>query len=316
MYSKNKILVVLDAEYASDFGLDRIIDKVRRLAQGLKAPVELFCCGYSASLISSYLFDHEAGLHARRAFVRGIEKHLEQLAKPLRAKGIAVTTDAVWHSDLEIAVHNQVDRYGASLVVKACRRHHGLGAYLFGHADWQLIRHTAIPLLMLHPTCWPGVPQMMVAVDARHPVDEPGCPDRRLVTRAKMIGDYLGAEYTLFHAYNPLPMSVIFDDTLIMNYGDFRDKEAERHRGALQNIAEATFPDKSIPQLCLAEGELQQTLSERVEDKGIDIVVMGVESKSILDRVFIGSSAEQVLDHLSCDLLAIPQKQGDCTDSH
>ena len=46
-----------------------------------------------------------------------------------------------------------------------------------------------------------------------------------------------------------------------------------------------------------------------------DVVVMGAVSRSGLERLFVGSTAEDVLDKLSCDLLIVKALQSSTTPS-
>jgi len=46
-------------------------------------------------------------------------------------------------------------------------------------------------------------------------------------------------------------------------------------------------------------------LAEEAERVRADIVVMGAVSRSRLQRIFVGNTAERVLDHLPCDVLIV-----------
>ena len=55
-------------------------------------------------------------------------------------------------------------------------------------------------------------------------------------------------------------------------------------------------------------GDLATQLGNTVQRTRARIVVMGAVSRSALARLFIGSSAEHLLDRLSCDVLIIKPK--------
>ncbi|MFL2545895.1 MAG: universal stress protein [Candidatus Rariloculaceae bacterium] len=46
-------------------------------------------------------------------------------------------------------------------------------------------------------------------------------------------------------------------------------------------------------------------LPELSERDNVDLIVMGAISRSGMDRVFLGNTAERVLDQLACDLLIV-----------
>jgi universal stress protein E len=53
------------------------------------------------------------------------------------------------------------------------------------------------------------------------------------------------------------------------------------------------------------EGATRQLLITLTEQLPADLVVMGAVSRSALQRLFVGSTAEQVLDMLACDVLIV-----------
>jgi universal stress protein E len=55
----------------------------------------------------------------------------------------------------------------------------------------------------------------------------------------------------------------------------------------------------------IQQGAVRDALVELTEKLRVDVVVMGAISRSGLGRLFVGSTAEDVLDKLSCDLLIV-----------
>ena len=61
----------------------------------------------------------------------------------------------------------------------------------------------------------------------------------------------------------------------------------------------------------LAEGNPAKQIPRLAHALGADLVVMGALSRSGLQRVFIGNTAERVLGALKCDVLVVkPEKFG------
>ena len=57
--------------------------------------------------------------------------------------------------------------------------------------------------------------------------------------------------------------------------------------------------------LYVVEGSARDALPEAARSLKADIVVMGAVSRSGLKRIFIGNTAEAVLDALPCDVLVV-----------
>jgi universal stress protein E len=81
--------------------------------------------------------------------------------------------------------------------------------------------------------------------------------------------------------------------------------EAERARvdEGIQAIAKARGLDpKSVKVL---QGAAAEILPRYAEQAKADIIVMGAISRSRLREVFVGSTAERVLDRIHCDVLVV-----------
>jgi universal stress protein E len=79
------------------------------------------------------------------------------------------------------------------------------------------------------------------------------------------------------------------------------DSLARRHAEALHGLTDAHGIDRD--KVHLERGETRSLLVALADSLRADVVVMGAVSRSGLKRLFLGSTAEAVLDKLSCDVL-------------
>jgi universal stress protein E len=84
---------------------------------------------------------------------------------------------------------------------------------------------------------------------------------------------------------------------------DFAGDLVHQRRTAVLRLMEG----RSIPgaRLRLAEGRPEAELPTLAEDLEIDVLVAGAVSRSRLEQVFIGGTAERLLDRVGCDLLVV-----------
>jgi universal stress protein E len=85
--------------------------------------------------------------------------------------------------------------------------------------------------------------------------------------------------------------------------------ETERQRVAEmlgQVVGQHDLPAQRIH---LEQGSAMDVLPRVVERLGADVLVMGAVSRSRLQELFVGSTAERVLDRIACDVLVV--KPGD-----
>ncbi|RDE24526.1 hypothetical protein DV711_02765 [Motiliproteus coralliicola] len=302
MRAIEKILLLLDQQPPAS----ELLDKVVHMARKFGARVELFECCYSRPLVSSHLFSSDEGIEkAKHGYLRGEERRLQLVADQLVERGVDATTDVCWEMDIEQGVLTKVERYQPDLVVKNCRFHHRLAEYLFGSLDWQLIRHCPAPLMLIRPQPWKSTPVVLAALDPLQDKHHPVKLDDAVLQSAESFVEHIGGILHMFHAYHTLPTSVIFDETLMLNYEELRSRLADEHRQAITELLNGHGLAKAEPVLHLAQGEVHKELPKYAEQVDADLVVLGGIDRNAADRLFSGSTTESVVDHLQADLLVI-----------
>mmetsp|Transcript_25519 Transcript_25519/g.12086 ORF Transcript_25519/g.12086 Transcript_25519/m.12086 type:complete len:81 (-) Transcript_25519:45-287(-) len=59
------------------------------------------------------------------------------------------------------------------------------------------------------------------------------------------------------------------------------------------------------PQLHLVEGEACEVITDFVEKKKTDVVVMGTIARTGIPGFFMGNTAESILNNIDCSVLAV-----------
>ena len=78
---------------------------------------------------------------------------------------------------------------------------------------------------------------------------------------------------------------------------------ADEHRTAMKRFLDTHAALEGRPHLY--EGMAHECLQKAAKEHAVDFVVMGAVARRGLKRLFIGSTAERVLDRLPCDLVII-----------
>lgn len=281
------ILIVVDP------GADQhpAVERGMFLAERLGMRVDLFICDYNAQLVGGLFPDSGKLKLAKAAFLEEKKNFLDVLATPYIQRGIDVTAKVAWDRPLYEGIVRQALHSGARFVIKDAHYHSMLSRALFTNTDWHLIRSCPSPLWLVKPDHEFVDPKILVAVDPLHEHDKPASLDVRLVSEAFEIGDALGAQIHVAHAFNPY---VDPDDP---------DRVEQLHGDALKELAEKLqVPDERTH---LHAGNPVDLLPQLSADIGADLVVMGAVSRSRLENVIVGSTAEIVLERLGCDVLVL-----------
>ena len=281
------------------------IEKGALLAQQLDARLELYVCDTKAAR-EARLAAH-ARQHDGEPFIVNLKAILENLATPLRERGLDVTTEIECADPLHLALADRARRTTAELVVKDTHPHSLAKRTFATNTDWHLIRACPVPLLLTKPAPWATTPRVVAAVDPGHVNDKPASLDDRIMDYAALLSQRLGGELHLLHVYLPMAIvaaAAVNSPPMAMSVSaDELAKEAEHKYGLLKDLI-ARY-QVAPPNVHLEVGGPAEVLPRAAGTLRADIVTMGAISRSGLQRVFIGSTAEDVLEHLPCDALIV-----------
>lgn len=287
------------------------LDKVARLAKELGASLELFTALTAplflelAPMTSQSLDDMQRdALDLRR-------RQLEKLAARARKLGVTTQVAVEWDSPAHEAIARRARGMRADLVVAECHRGRRLAPWLLHLTDWELLRESPARVLLLKNARPWRRPTVLAAVDPSHAHAKPARLDAAIIAQASAVTRRLRGRLEVMHCDHPSLLGFTSGDpamdavALQISYAaqqradrDEFEKFAQRHRVPLarRHLLEGA-PAFGIPRLA--------------RKLGADVVVMGAISRSGLKRVFIGGTAERVLESLRCDVLVVKQPRAE-----
>lgn len=299
MKNVSTILVIVDP--TSD--TQPALDKAALLARRLKARLELFICDYRPGLDA----DTTEAAAARNTLIAHRREHLDKLAKPLRDSGIQVEIDAAFHNPLHEGLLRKIVHSTPDLVVKDTHYHNLVRRTLITNTDWHLIRSAPAPLLLCKPVRWSDALRTLAAVDPGHLADKPAALDHAICDWSATLAQTMQGEAHAAHMYFPVSIALSAAATgMPMAVGN-EDKLLESERTVKQQaLTDLATPYGIKPaNMHLMMGTPAELLPEQAEEHRVDIVVMGAVARGRVERLFIGNTAERVLDRLPCDVLIV-----------
>jgi universal stress protein E len=261
------------------------------------APVPRFE-GAGESLIST--------THARN-YGRKTRKQLERLAAPLRRKGIKVATAVVEDMPPHEALVRQVRQLEADLVMMQLHRHPRWARWFVTYTDWELVRQCPCPVWIVKVAHSRAFRHVVAAVDPLHPHARAGKLDDRILETAGQLAKSLGGPVTLCHVADvpftyepggvfgepvPVPTPPGVQQRYLQGVAAKVDALSRRHGlSESQRKIQPGLPADLLPRM--------------VEQLRADVLVMGAVSRSGIDRLFLGSMAERIIDRVQCDVLVV-----------
>lgn len=281
------------------------VEKAARLAKAFGARLELFACETKESRALRYAAHLQKG--GNPDFIAHIRAILERLAQPRRQRGIEVAMDVAEGDPLHAKVLERAQRSGADLVVKDTH-HHSLAKRTFmTNTDWHLIRGCRVPLLLTKDKPWAAEPVIVAAVDPGHEHDKPVALDHRILQTSQGLRERLNGSVHVLHSYLPSVLAAEAASGVPVMMSPLTPQMIEdEHKRVLQGVnslvASYGIADANVR---VQLGVASSVLPRAAHEIGADMIVMGAISRSGLQRVFIGSTAERVLDYLPCDVLVV-----------
>ncbi len=307
MAESRRILVIVDPTSDAQPAVERAV----WLAERLGATVQLFICDYEQHLAGERFYDSDSLQAAREALIDGHLRRLKELARSMETRGVALSVDARWDHPLEEGIDRKVLEVKPYLVVKDTHYHSAIKRSIFSNTDWNLIRNCPAPLLLVKPRAIADKPCVLAAVDPVHAHDKPAALDHQILSRAEELRLAAGGRLHVFHAFDPAPAIAAATPTMMTPISapvsEVTEELERQHRLALDDLLEE-HPLNAF-ELHVHQGAPQKLLIALAKHIKADFIVMGAVSRGGLKRLFIGSTAERVLDHLPCDLLIVKPEQ-------
>lgn len=300
MNSENRILVVVDPTASAN---QACVGRAAQLAKKLDLGIELLICHYEQFLTGARSANLSFKERSRADAILGKRKLLEEIAEPLRSEGLDVLVSAVWDRPLAEGIVRHVLRTQPRLVIKETHYHNALSRAMFTHTDWTLVRTCPVPLWLAKPHAWPEGGKVLACVDPSHMHDKDAELDTIIMQEASILANNLSGELHAFHAYPTLNNGQAMSLGIGIGPMEEMQKDIEQDHQERFNKLLADYPHITAGQTHMLCGDPGGILPELTDELGVGLVVMGAIARNRLQRIFVGSTSEQVLDKLPCDLL-------------
>lgn len=297
-----KILVVIDPQGDNT----HVIQRARLFSIRFNAKVELAVFDYRLSVVLGNFYSSDKLDQAKHEFLLQKLKPLGLLAEEMGIPQERITCHIEWAQPLYRAILSRVEQINADLIIKQTHHHNVINRSIFTNTDWHLIRESSVPVLFVKAGEYDSAMKLGAAVD---PIKESGedgvCPlSHSILNLAHQLCTTLPAELNVIHCYEVVPSGLILEmDDVMPAWDDVRQAVRHRHELSMKKLMSADL--EASAKVTFEEGDIREKLPRLVSELNLDLVVMGGVSRSALERMAVGSTAEFVLDRLASDVLVI-----------
>ncbi|EJL6398756.1 universal stress protein UspE [Vibrio navarrensis] len=299
----SKILVVADINKDEQPALARAVQLARKSVS--KSHVTFFLSIYDFSYDMTSMLSLDERDAMRRGVIYQREQCMRKIAEPYIDESMTFDIKVVWHNRPYEAIIAEVFSGSHDIVIKGTRKHDVLESVIFTPTDWHLLRKCPVPVLLIKNADWPEQANIIASVNVGS--DNPTHIELNniMVERLLEISSRLDAQAYLVNAYPVTPANITielpeFDPTT------YTDAVRGHHLTSMKALRQQYGIDEE--HTIVEQGLPEDIIPASADKLNAAMVILGTTGRTGLSAVFIGNTAEHVIDKINCDVLALKPK--------
>ncbi len=240
---------------------------------------------------------------ARELLLGERRAQLGKLVARLGADGIRADANLCWAPDGWSELTRLAEQKRADVIVRPVQRRSRWERWTLGNADWQLVRYSPCPVLLVKKRRAAPYRKALVAIDPLHADDKPASLDHEILNVASSVTTKR-CEVSVINVVVPtaMPVSAMVEPGIVPSR-ESQEPLCQAHRKQVNALIHQHGLDQALVHVVVGDpvGEIVALANHQQ----IDLLIMGAVSRSALGRLLIGSTAERVLDLVDCDLLIV-----------
>ena len=296
MAKYQSMLVVIDPNQDDQPALRRAVYLHQRIGGRIKAFLPIYDFSYEMTTLLSP--DERTAM--RQGVIAQRTAWIREQAKFYLESGVPIDVKVVWHNRPFEAIIQEVVSEKHDLLLKMAHQHDKLEAVIFTPTDWHLLRKCPCPVWMVKDQPWPEGGKALVAVNLASEENYHNTLNEKLVRETLSLAEEVNhTEVHLIGAYPVTPINIAielpdFDPSV------YNDAIRGQHLLAMKALRQKFGIDEKFTHV--EKGLPEEVIPDLAEHLQAGIVVLGTVGRTGLSAAFLGNTAEQVVDHLRCDL--------------
>jgi nucleotide-binding universal stress UspA family protein len=236
-------------------------------------------------------------------------REIEKLVPPQYAAQLALQT-IVRVAPIDAELLRIVKDEAVDLVVMGTHGRRSLGRAFLGSVTERMLRRVAVPVLTVshiepekHSIGLVSLKRILYATDLSESTNTG-------LKYAIEVARLAGAQLIVVHIVS-YPDLLLWGPALVMRIEDERAKVVQDMRKKLGDLVTLEKPKEMKIETLVLEGKPFEKILEIAEDRGTDMIILNVQSKSGLERALLGSTAERVVRLARIPVLSIPVSQNE-----
>lgn len=232
---------------------------------------------------------------------------LEELAEPIRAEGIRVSTKLLVGTPF-LEIIREVLRSRHDLVMMTAEGRGGLKEMLFGTTSMHLMRKCPVPVWVVKQHQPKHYTRILAAVNPNSADQQENGLDLKILDLATSLAELEQSKLDIVHTWQFTGESTLRGARSQLSQADvdqFLNSVEQAHRDGLNGLLANYDLNGLNYKIHLMKGEARDLIPELAREYEVDLVVMGTVSRTGVAGFFIGNTAESVLQHVNCSVLTV-----------
>ena len=237
-----------------------------------------------------------------------VANDLQETANELKAENFRTRTVVSSGNHAFLNVIRQVQQHGHDMVMMVADGVSGVRNQLFGNLSMHLMRECPCAVWILKPTRRTQVRNVFAALDPAADDPQDDHFNTEILRRAIAVAHSHNAKLHIIHAWSHLNGEVERISKW-MTKQEIRlhvEKVAQTHRTRLSSLLKLHGDGSET--VHLVQGNPETIIPQTISDQNCDLLVMGTVCRNGIPGIYIGDTAQSVLNQVDCSVLTIKPK--------
>ena len=229
------------------------------------------------------------------------QRILDGLVQRAAAAGVQASAEHLWGRPSQ-EVARRAKSGGFDLVVIGDRKHAALRRALLGTTATKLMHHCSVPLWIVRRQPAACVEQVLIATD----LSDVG---QQAVEQGLLMAQWSKCRITIVHAVenwfaDRMHRVKYAREAILREHEEQKEKASlalnEQVMAAVRGLSLAAIPDVRVD-----SGKPDEVIWRLVQERRIDLLVMGLRKHGGLEGLVLGGTAQRLLPEVGCSLLIV-----------
>ena len=287
------LFVVIDPEEEIHTGLERC----KELAPN--ADLAIHVCSFVQADVAR---DFANNLAERK-------RQLERIVEPFKEIGYNLTHEVVPFTRLHEKIIERALITEADFILKPMRQHSLARRIIMSSTDWNLVRLCPLPLYLVNGAVNVHGKSVLAAIDVENPDDEHAQLNEIVMQQATAVARVLGGAVQCVNSWHVSTTVMAGGGGDSLPYEIGRDMQIDHIKKAKAFATAHGLPESAVS---VGEGTPQFVVQEVAKELDAGVVVIGTVARTGISGLFIGNTAEAMLEGSTTDVLVVKAPDFEC----